>query len=179
MTKAERALQAKKKAKEEGYCHHCLSPSAIPTNGRLICDKCRKQRALYSGNLRAYRRLVGLCVDCSNPVFSNTTRCSKCWDKKYKTRKQLRRERARSGLCIECGVSSPTYRCSGCYARTPMGPSFYRSRVDTSKCVVCGFTAVVEVHHRDKDRSNNDLNNLVPLCPNCHSMIHKKLIHCP
>ena len=42
------------------------------------------------------------------------------------------------------------------------------------ECVVCGFNKIVEVHHRDKNRDNNELSNLIPLCPNHHHMIHIK-----
>ncbi len=39
-------------------------------------------------------------------------------------------------------------------------------------CAHCGFgiPAVLEVAHIDCDRSNNDISNLVILCPNCHKM---------
>jgi len=39
-------------------------------------------------------------------------------------------------------------------------------------CAHCGFgvRAVLEVAHLDCNRSNNDLSNLVVLCPNCHKM---------
>ena len=39
-------------------------------------------------------------------------------------------------------------------------------------CAHCGFgvPAVLEVAHLDGDRQNNDLANLVILCPNCHKM---------
>ena len=39
------------------------------------------------------------------------------------------------------------------------------------KCAVCGWCEderVLEVHHIDEDRSNNDINNLIILCPICH-----------
>jgi len=42
------------------------------------------------------------------------------------------------------------------------------------KCILCGFDMVVDVHHLDKNHSNNSINNLVPLCPNHHKAIHTK-----
>lgn len=42
------------------------------------------------------------------------------------------------------------------------------------ECILCGFSAVVDVHHIDEDRNNNSPENLVPLCPNHHRMIHTK-----
>lgn len=35
------------------------------------------------------------------------------------------------------------------------------------RCAVCGGDRP-QVHHIDEDASNNDLRNLLPLCPNCH-----------
>lgn len=55
--------------------------------------------------------------------------------------------------------------------------SSYRTRAfDTydHKCCVCGWDddeRVLEVHHIDKDRTNNLINNLCILCPTCHKKI--------
>ena len=45
-------------------------------------------------------------------------------------------------------------------------------------CVHCGFgiKAVLEAAHLDGDRSNNAINNLAILCPNCHKMHDLDLI---
>ena len=45
-------------------------------------------------------------------------------------------------------------------------------------CAYCGFgiTAVLEVAHIDGNRQNNDVANLVILCPNCHKMLDLDLI---
>lgn len=40
------------------------------------------------------------------------------------------------------------------------------------KCVECGTTEDVEVHHVDGDRLNNTLENLIPVCRSCHAKIH-------
>ena len=55
----------------------------------------------------------------------------------------------------------------------------YRSFLIQSKrnpiCESCGLDdkRVLIAHHLDKDRSNNNLNNLVWLCVNCHLLVHK------
>ena len=36
-----------------------------------------------------------------------------------------------------------------------------------NRCCVCQ-TPFVQIHHIDGDPSNNDFDNLAPLCPNCH-----------
>lgn len=58
--------------------------------------------------------------------------------------------------------------------------SDYRSiafRIWDRKCDVCGYDEhpeVIEVHHRDGNRSNNEISNLQPLCPTCHRVAHFK-----
>lgn len=32
--------------------------------------------------------------------------------------------------------------------------------------------SVLQVHHKDRNRENNNINNLEVLCPNCHMMEH-------
>jgi len=42
-------------------------------------------------------------------------------------------------------------------------------------CKECGYKEhpeILTVHHIDKDRNNNKLENLVVLCPNCHFYLH-------
>ncbi len=45
-------------------------------------------------------------------------------------------------------------------------------------CAHCGFgvPSVLEVTHLDGNRANNELSNLVILCPNCHKMHDLDLI---
>jgi len=45
-------------------------------------------------------------------------------------------------------------------------------------CAHCGFgiQEVLEVAHIDGDRKNNDIANLVVLCPTCHKMLDLDLI---
>lgn len=44
-------------------------------------------------------------------------------------------------------------------------------------CNNCGFNnfLALEVHHKDHNRSNNNINNLEILCANCHTIKHKSL----
>lgn len=42
------------------------------------------------------------------------------------------------------------------------------------KCIVCGYDELVDVHHINGDRNNNEATNLVFLCPNHHYLLHRK-----
>lgn len=49
-----------------------------------------------------------------------------------------------------------------------------------NSCEICNRQEHIQIHHKDKDRSNNDEQNLQVLCIHCHQSIHrnwgKKLI---
>jgi len=40
------------------------------------------------------------------------------------------------------------------------------------QCKNCGATESVDVHHRDGDRTHNEISNLIPLCKSCHQKVH-------
>lgn len=40
------------------------------------------------------------------------------------------------------------------------------------KCIICGATDNLHVHHKDGNHNNNDINNLVWLCSKCHHDVH-------
>lgn len=44
------------------------------------------------------------------------------------------------------------------------------------KCERCEYSKheILQVHHIDRNRSNNDLSNLLLICPNCHYEEHHK-----
>jgi hypothetical protein len=39
------------------------------------------------------------------------------------------------------------------------------------KCQICGNDKELEIHHKDKNIRNNDINNLIKLCRRCHMLI--------
>lgn len=51
----------------------------------------------------------------------------------------------------------------------------YREKCLTEKeevCQICGVEENIVVHHKDGDRANESLDNLVPLCQSCHRKVH-------
>lgn len=42
------------------------------------------------------------------------------------------------------------------------------------KCIVCGEEKIVAVHHNDWVHTNNDPENLIPMCPTHHQYVHSK-----
>lgn len=62
--------------------------------------------------------------------------------------------------------------CSGEHSPTWVsGIGSYRKLVDLTACSLCGSKNNIQVHHKDKNRKNNEKSNLVVLCAKCHIFI--------
>lgn len=78
----------------------------------------------------------------------------------------------RPPICLECIELWQTYtkRQQGAIRKYGINTI----NLDFSKCNICGFVYLVDIHHIDFNKKNNELTNLVCLCPNCHMLIHHK-----
>ena len=57
------------------------------------------------------------------------------------------------------------------------GKGSYRTKcfaIRNKKCIICEESNIVEVHHYDENHDNNDINNLIPLCPTHHQYFHSQ-----
>jgi len=71
-------------------------------------------------------------------------------------------------------------KCANTYFRSGDNhPNWKENRYTTTcfskhekKCVVCEEYKVIDVHHLDGNRENNNVNNLIPLCPTHHRYWH-------
>ncbi len=107
--------------------------------------------------------------------------CSVCGQLSYKTQKGLKRSKSGKYFCPK---KCQTLWCNQLYieekhANFTTGMHSYRSALDRNKvpkiCRLCKTTdyRVLAVHHIDKNRKNNELNNLPWLCHNCHFLAHQ------
>ena len=68
------------------------------------------------------------------------------------------------------------YSKSSCVKSSMMREKLIRDGIKERKCEICGISVwqgtvlPLELHHKDGNHFNNDLNNLQILCPNCHSI---------
>lgn len=78
-----------------------------------------------------------------------------------------------NGLCSSCHTRLRHYDKVLTYnSRKNFGIDLQKYKELTNSCKSCGFDKIVELHHLDSNKENNNLSNLIPLCPNCHKMIH-------
>lgn len=84
-------------------------------------------------------------------------------------KEQITCSRSCSNTYFRSGEDHPSYN-GGTNTYRERALSYYRPL-----CNRCGYTNIlaIEVHHRDKDRSNNSIENLEVLCANCHTIEHK------
>jgi len=92
-----------------------------------------------------------------------------------------KRSSSNTGIQVTCSLS-----CSNKYFRSgenhwmyKTGKSSYRNlglNTYGHKCAVCDESLLVQVHHIDKDRDNNSIDNLIVLCPTHHEYLHSEHI---
>lgn len=73
------------------------------------------------------------------------------------------------------GCANTYFRSGANHPNYKNGSGTYRSLVKLEKCNKCGYNEypqILQVHHIDRDRTNNILTNLEVLCPNCHLVDH-------
>jgi len=122
--------------------------------------------------------------------MGSNVKCAACAKALYRSPRRLKLSKSGLYFC------SNTCRASAQHVGGPLeflpehygtlgeeGYSRYRAKAFKHKascCELCSydkFPKLLEVHHKDKNRRNSDLNNLQILCRNCHAEQHMLL--CP
>lgn len=124
-----------------------------------------------------------ICPRCKKPAYKNRITKGVCFNcyRKYEWKQKL-------VACARCGRMMPNQAkgyCSGCYnilfhlekVKAGYCKKYFKLDLETYKrltkeCLICGFSDVVDLHHLDMNRNNCNLDNLVPVCPNHHRMLH-------
>nr|MCK4929551.1 HNH endonuclease [Nanoarchaeota archaeon] len=120
------------------------------------------------------------CVVCGKrKEYHAKDMCYGCYKKQWKSPKikckncgRIRHHHA-FGLCDSCHIRLHHYDNVLEYnAKKKFGLDLASWKEMTKKCICCNFAKIVELHHLDGNNKNNSKENLIPLCPNCHKMIH-------
>lgn len=105
------------------------------------------------------------------PLRKNCIHCGASFQ--YRARKDGREQ-----VTCSKGCSNSVFRSGENNPNWINGTGSYRIRALTHyghKCCECGYSNIdaLEVHHKDKNRENNNIDNLRVLCANCHTLTHK------
>ena len=150
------------------------------------CDYCNKlfQKSKSQAN-RAKK--VGHKMYCSKDCYrkANTTSitrpCAFCGEPVTRIKSEYKRSKSGNLFCnTSCSSRYNNAQRDQGYNKHPNftnGQATYRNRALKhygSKCTVCGYDveSVLQVHHKDLNRKNNDINNLDVLCPTHHIEYH-------
>jgi hypothetical protein len=157
------------------------------------CCSCKSKRGEYNGkNSPNYKgRESNKCLDCGKEISWVSKRCFKC-SQQERTLKmtETRRKQGKINHKEDC----PCSFCRGKRGENSLenhynwqgGKSFepyplgwtktYKEQVrfrDGYKCQICGIPEVeckkkLHVHHKDYNKKNISINNLISLCHSCH-----------
>lgn len=127
------------------YCSNRCKYTAQRKGKIVDCSNCGK---------KIYRGLADFSDSKSGLFFCNKS-CHCSWTNKN----------------LHLGVNHPQW-VSG---ENSYKQSFFRSFTGEKKCMRCGIKdeRVLIIHHKDKNRRNNAINNLELLCCNCHYLKHE------
>lgn len=109
------------------------------------------------------------------------TKCAYCQKKIYRSQKSIKRSKSGRYFCGHlCQLYWFNKQKNGERHPNWQGgkQSYRKNMIRTSKSVLCkkcglGDIRILTVHHIDKNRDNNNIENLEWLCLNCHHLIHK------
>ena len=146
------------------------------------CLFCKKE---FEASLKEVNRGYGkFCsIVCSNdnkrlkPKKPDNVNCSNCGKSCRKTQSDI--QAAKTGMLFCSRECKDESQLKGLL---PVGHYWtsrqYRKlafREKPQKCEICGYNKypeILEVHHKDQNRYNNQITNLEILCPTCHSEQH-------
>lgn len=154
----------------ETNCRHCqktfqaLEKELKRGNGKFCSISCASKSRKRDKDFNA------TCAQCAMPFYAKTSRF----------------DQTKSGLLFcSRACKEKAQKIGGIEAIQPthyrgkQTPADYRAfflrRGLLASCARCGFNAhpqILQIHHRDQDRKNNNLDNLEILCPNCHALEH-------
>ena len=144
------------------------------------CKICHKEF-----NIKPCHEKAGYGVYCSRACHygdkkGNIVQCSTCGTDVYKTIGEIKRSKSKKYFCDKSCQTKwrNVFFSKEKHANWKDGSNSYRSVMRRSGtpqiCKLCGLddSRVLAVHHIDKNRKNNKLDNLVWLCHNCHHLVH-------
>jgi hypothetical protein len=126
-------------------------PVEIERNkGRVFCSQ-----TCYGASCRKEKP----CIICGNPILAGLNK---------KTCSRICANKIRVGIHYRAGRSTKDK------VKTQRWLKVRLLKERGASCERCGYNRkeILVVHHKDRDRENNDLRNLELMCPNCHAEEH-------
>lgn len=163
----------KKKNGEILKCVACKNEFYVPKYRIKTAKFC----SLHCQNHLQYQKWIFNCEACGKKCTTSPSRrnykkkfCSlECREYKRKTDVERRKQ---SKIC--------TLKKRGFYTSRQLRKYIFEFKA--KKCEICGYDEYdfcLDLHHRDKNPTNNNPENISILCVICHRKLHKGIILCP
>jgi 5-methylcytosine-specific restriction endonuclease McrA len=156
----------------------------------VICEHCneifQRDKAAYNQNIK--RGTKNFCSHKCSIAYHTTGEyilCDYCGKKCWKVQSKIKMSKmSKSGKLFCSNNCSLLYFQNLRNNRSPNyinGISNYRNKafdIYKVECTICTYSIenILEVHHSDSNRTNNELDNLYILCPTHHKEATLKLI---
>lgn len=174
----------------EKNCEHCGKLFKFPAYRAESAKYC--SRSCTALSMRTHT--TSNCQVCGKQFDHISSRCNSA---KYCSREcyyqSLKGSGSKKFTCAHCGLDffdSPSKKRKFC-SKSCINKSTKKNwkasfttvrkmllrRGMIERCERCGYDEhkqILGVHHKDRNRANNELENLEILCPNCHSIEHMK-----
>lgn len=176
-------------------CSDCGEDFLAKVGNQKYCSSCKKERSERGrGKGTSYKYSKRICKSCEkpfDPTSGNQIYCKYCRAEKKKERDKARREKKRLNR-IE-----PTFICPMCDREYKKTGNNQKYCLDCNKkekhrkiafehykeysCHRCGWDkweslSELHVHHKDRNKKNNSIENLEILCSKCHR--HEHMVRC-
>lgn len=149
----------------------------------MVCKNCNKE--FWARKDFVLQGRYDCCCRKCSCIYNNRDRrveciCDFCGKEFYRALNKLKVSRSGLRFCSRICKDTAQKLENGFvdmhpdhYGKAKIGP-YRRMAFDKyeHKCVCCGWNKderILEVHHRDRNRLNNNIENLVILCSICHS----------
>lgn len=134
---------------------------------KLTCIQCGKEFETYSCYFKRGGNANKFCSRSCSTTYRNSTN-NPAW-------KQEVREKISKNHADVNGEKNPSYGKRGQNSpnyidglKEPVHRKIYIRSGKEMICKLCNSEENIEIHHKDGDHYNNDINNLVALCRKCH-----------
>lgn len=121
---------------------------------------------------------VHQCPNCGLHAKSieNVFHCSNCGKEIYRPNSKVKQNKSGYFYCSQQCGNEHKNKIRKDNGEWDHSNNYRRRALETyeHQCCICGWNEderILEVHHIDENRENNDINNLCILCPTCHRKI--------
>ena len=146
------------------------------------CQICGKEINVKPSHLKkGWGKYCSIKCRAESQFNGKKVRCFECGKEIYRSAAKLKRSKSSKYFCTKSCQTlwRNSYFIEDKHPNWKFGEKSYRKILLRSnrekKCIACGIDDIraLVVHHKDSNRKNNKLNNLVWLCLNCHYLCHQ------